>query len=137
MATTLAFNLVSPEELLISTQVEMVVIPGEDGDMGILPHHAATITTLRPGLIDIYKGQDIQRRIFVSGGFANVNEKGCTVLSPECIFLKDMDIEAIEAQIRDARDELKIVRDEDEKVALKKDLELAMIKRDLCRRLLK
>lgn len=133
----IAFELVSPESLVISEQVEMVVIPGAEGDMGILPKHAATVTTLRPGLIDIYKNHKIEKRIFVSSGFANIHEEGCTVLAEECIFLKDLDLESLEEQIRNAQDEMTIARTQDEKDLLKKDLELALIKRDLCRRLLR
>ncbi|MCA0370346.1 MAG: ATP synthase F1 subunit epsilon [Proteobacteria bacterium] len=133
----IAFELVSPESLVLSEQVEMVVIPGIEGDMGILPKHAATVTTLRPGLVDIYKGGKIDRRIFVSSGFANVHEEGCTVLAEECVFLKDLDIETLEQQISNARDELLIARTVDEKETLQKDLELALIKRDLYKRLLR
>lgn len=136
-AQTLAFDLVCPEELVISKEVEMVVIPGAEGDMGILPRHAALITTLRPGLIDIYQGGEIQKRIFVSSGFANVNEKGCTVLAQEYVFLKDLNLDDLNEQIQNARDELKIVRTDEERDNLVKDLELATIKRDLYKRLLR
>ena len=81
MAETTNFELVSPERLLLSQPVEMVVIPGAEGDIGVLPRHAPLITTLRPGAIAIYEGGKIKQRIFVAGGFAEVTPERCTVLA--------------------------------------------------------
>ena len=64
MTTTLAFHLVSPERLVLSQDVDMVIVPGEEGDMGILPAHAAVISVLRPGLIQVYEAGEITQRIF-------------------------------------------------------------------------
>lgn len=85
MADKLQFELVSPEKLLLSEQVEMVVVPGAEGDFGALPQHAPMITTVRPGVIDVYENGKVSNRIFVAGGFAEVNEKGCTVLAEEAV----------------------------------------------------
>ena len=69
MADKIRFELVSPEELLISQEVEMVVIPGEDGDFSVLPGHALFASLVRPGLIDIYNDDVISDQIFVAGGY--------------------------------------------------------------------
>ena len=72
----LAFELASPEALLVSTRADMVVVPGAEGDFGVLPGHAPFISEVRPGVIDVYQGDVIDERIFVAGGFAEVNTKG-------------------------------------------------------------
>lgn len=99
MAETLNFELVSPERLLISQAVEMVIVPGEEGDFGALPRHAPMITAVRPGVIDIYQNGVVVDRIFVSGGFAEVNETSLTVLAEEAANLNELTEEMISAHI--------------------------------------
>ena len=87
MADKLQFELVSPERLLLSEAVAMVVVPGSEGNFGVLPGHSLLISTVRPGVIDVYADEqtEITERIFVSGGFAEVTAERCTVLAqPEC-----------------------------------------------------
>jgi F-type H+-transporting ATPase subunit epsilon len=69
----------------------MVVIPGTEGDLGILPEHSKLITSLRGGVIDLYEGDKIADRFFVSGGFAEVTETSCTVLADAIIKVTDLD----------------------------------------------
>ncbi|HXP97757.1 MAG TPA: F0F1 ATP synthase subunit epsilon, partial [Telmatospirillum sp.] len=68
MAEKVEFELVSPERLLVSEPVEMVVVPGSEGDFGALPHHAPMLTAVRPGVIDVYQDGKVKDRIFVAGG---------------------------------------------------------------------
>ncbi|MBM3566397.1 MAG: F0F1 ATP synthase subunit epsilon [Alphaproteobacteria bacterium] len=83
MAATIEFELVSPHRLLKSEPVEMVVVPGTEGDMGILPGHAPLIGTVRPGEIVIFENGKPAERIFVAGGFVDVSPERCTVLAEE------------------------------------------------------
>ncbi|MBF0129195.1 MAG: F0F1 ATP synthase subunit epsilon [Alphaproteobacteria bacterium] len=85
MVEMVEFELVSPERLLLSERAEMVVIPGVEGDFGVLPQHAPLLSTIRPGVIDVYNKGNITERIFVAGGFAEVTETTCTVLAEEAI----------------------------------------------------
>src|ERR1041384_7318961 len=86
MADKIQFELVSPERLLVSRDVEMVVVPGSEGDFGVLRDHAPLISTVRPGVIDIYDdGNTISDRIFVSGGFAEGTGERCTVLAEQAV----------------------------------------------------
>ena len=85
MADTLKLELVSPERLLLSEQVEMVLVPGAEGVFGVLPLHAPTLSTLRPGFVDVYQNNAVKERFFVTGGFAEVTATGCTVLVDEAI----------------------------------------------------
>lgn len=128
MTDTFDFKLVSPEKMIFSDQVSMVVIPGLEGDFGVLSHHAALISTLRPGLIHIYRAGALLHRIYVSTGFANVNEKGCTVLAQDCLFLQELDKTNLEATIREKLEELDNARSEERREALCRDLYFANIK---------
>jgi len=71
MADTVKFELVSPERLLFSADVESVVVPGTEGDFGVLPGHARLISTVRPGVISVFQNGKVTDRIFVEGGFAD------------------------------------------------------------------
>ncbi len=106
MAETTDFELVSPEKLLISQPAEMVVVPGTEGDFGALPRHAPMITGVRPGVIDVYENGKIEKRIFVAGGFAEVNETRITVLAEEAIPVSELTAEGVLERIRAAEAEL-------------------------------
>src|SRR5579883_2435054 len=99
MADKVQFELVSPEKLLLSEAVDMVVVPGSEGNFGVLPGHALFISTVRPGVIDVYDGNEIGERIF-AGGFAEVTPERCTVLADEAMPLSSLDGAAIEADLR-------------------------------------
>src|SRR5665213_2956541 len=100
MADKVQFELVSPEKLLLSEAVDMVVVPGSEGNFGVLPGHSLLISTVRPGVIDVYEGNQISERIFVSGGFAEVTPERCTVLADEAMPLSSLDRGALEAEAR-------------------------------------
>ena len=85
MAATLQLEVVSPERLLVSEQVEMVVVPGTEGYFGVLPQHMLLLSTLRPGVIDVYAAGQVTERYFVTGGFAEVTGSSCTVLVDEAL----------------------------------------------------
>jgi F-type H+-transporting ATPase subunit epsilon len=97
MADLVEFELVSPTRLLVSEPVEMVVVPGAEGDFGALPGHAPFISLVRPGVITIHEDGKVSRRIFVAGGFAEVTQERCTVLAEEAVPVEDID----PAQARD------------------------------------
>ena len=120
----LAFELASPEALLVSRRADMVVVPGAEGDFGVLPGHAPFISEVRPGVIDVYKGDTIDERIFVSGGFAEVNTRGCTVLSGEAYPLEELDKGEVEERRRDAEEQLANADDADERAAAEAEIAL-------------
>ena len=106
MAARIGFELVSPEKLLLSEDVEMVVVPGGEGNFGVLPGHALFISTVRPGVIDVYEGNKVSERIFVSGGFAEVTPERCTVLADEAMPLSSLDRGQIEESLKTAEAEV-------------------------------
>ena len=106
MPDPFTFDLVSPEKLLLSEDVEMVVVPGAEGDFGVLIGHAPLISSLRPGVINTYTGKKIEKRIFVAGGFAEVTGERCTVLAEEAMPVEDIDPADVEKRIASAREAL-------------------------------
>lgn len=101
-----AFELVSPERLLLSEEVDMVVVPGDEGDFGVLIRHAPMISTLRPGVIQVHNGGSVTESIFVAGGFAEVTPARCTVLAEEAVAVAEIDRAATEQRLSNARDDL-------------------------------
>lgn len=115
MPDQVQFELVSPERLLVSEAVDMIVAPGSEGDFGVLPGHAPFLSKLRPGIIAIFAGNTVRERIFVAGGFAEVTPERCTVLAEEAVPLNRLDRGAVEAQLRTAREEAQIARNDEER----------------------
>ncbi|MDD9876954.1 MAG: F0F1 ATP synthase subunit epsilon [Magnetovibrio sp.] len=103
-AATVEFELVSPQKLVASEPVEMVVVPGAEGDLGVLPGHSPLIATVRPGVIDIHEKGKVRERIFVGGGFAEVSPERCTVLAEEAVPVADIDRAAAEARLAEAKE---------------------------------
>ena len=103
MANTVEFELVSPERLVKSQPVEMVVVPGAEGDLGILPGHSPLIAEVRPGVIDIRESGEVSEQIFVSGGFCEVSPERCTVLAEEAIPIVEIDKAAAEQRLHLAK----------------------------------
>lgn len=131
MAETVAFELVSPEELLLSEDVAMVVVPGEEGDFGVLPRHAPLISSVRPGVISVYKQrQAVSERIFVAGGFAEVTPERCTVLAELAVPVDKIDRPDIEQKLKDAREDLADAKDESGRVVARREIAVreAMLK---------
>jgi F-type H+-transporting ATPase subunit epsilon len=116
MADKVKFELVSPEMLLLSEEVEMVVVPGGEGNFGVLPGHALFISTVRPGVIDVYEGNQVAERIFVSGGFAEVTQERCTVLADEAMPISSLDRGEIEASLKSADAEVASLEDRAERL---------------------
>jgi F-type H+-transporting ATPase subunit epsilon len=106
------FELVSPERLIVSAEVEMVVVPGTEGNFGVLPGHSPLISTIRPGTIDIYRGGAVSERIFVVGGIAEVTPERCTVLADEAMAPSDLDRASIEAELQTVEGNLPSLRDQ-------------------------
>jgi len=124
MADMVEFELVSPERLLKSEAVEMVVVPGGDGDIGVLPGHSLLISTLRPGVIDIHEGGKVRESIFVGGGFCEVSPERCTVLTDEATAVGDIDRSEADARLSAANDALSSAGD-DGKAAAEAEVKLA------------
>jgi F-type H+-transporting ATPase subunit epsilon len=111
----LHFELVSPARLLFSGDVESVVLPGTEGEMTILQMHAPVLSTLRPGVVTIVKSGSDTDRIFVRGGFAEVNAHGLTLLAETAIPMSELDAGAIAGQIKNAEEDVADAKDDEAK----------------------
>ncbi len=108
MTIPIKFELVAPEQLLMAMSVEMVVVPGAEGNFGVLHDHSPFISAVRTGVIDVYESDQnsVDRRIFVSGGFTEVTPERCTVLADEAIDLDGANRAAAEKRLKDAQERL-------------------------------
>jgi F-type H+-transporting ATPase subunit epsilon len=107
------FELVTPERLLVSTEVEMVVVPGTEGNFGVLAGHSPLISTIRPGTIDLYETRPaIAERIFVVGGIAEVTPERCTVLADEAMAPDSLNRAALEAELQTIEGNLPSLREQ-------------------------
>ena len=102
---TLHFDLVSPEKLLFSGDVDQVDVPGSEGDFGVLAGHAPFVTTVRPGILTIFQG-GAGLKVVVNGGFAEVNPEGLTVLADMAVPLEDFDRAVLAGQIKDTEEDV-------------------------------
>ena len=112
MADRVQFELVTPERLLLSQEVDMVVVPGTEGDFGVLPGHAPLISTIRPGTIDVYEGRAVIQRIFIVGGLAEVTPRGCTVLADAAMPPESLSRTEIEAELQVVEGNLPSLREQ-------------------------
>jgi F-type H+-transporting ATPase subunit epsilon len=111
MLDKIAFDIVSPERLLMSDEAEMVTVPGSDGDFGVLAGHMPLISTLRPGLVSIQAATASgDSRFFVLGGFAEVNPLKLIILAEEAIPIASIDVEALEQRIRNTEEDLELAK---------------------------
>ncbi len=108
---TFHFDLVSPEKLLFAGEVDQVDAPGAEGEFGVLAGHAPYIATLKPGLLVIHEGSH-NWRVVVSGGLAEVNPLGMTVLAESAQRLDELDPALLASQIQDAVEDVNDAPDE-------------------------
>ena len=113
MAETTLFELVSPERLIISKDVSMVVVPGSEGLFGVLPRHTSMLSALAPGVVDIYEEEVITERLFVVNGFAEVTADRCTVLAEDVIPIEKLNPDELEEKIEEMRVEVRNASDID------------------------
>ena len=106
MPDSFKFELVSPERLLVSGEVEQVLVPGSEGDMTVLAHHAPLLTTLRPGVLAIGFPGGEHQRYFIRGGFAEVGPSGLTVLAETAIDLRELDGGQLAQAVKDAEEDV-------------------------------
>jgi len=128
MADQVQFELVSPERLVVSRPVEMVVVPGVEGDFGVLPGHAPLISEVRPGVIAVFEGGKVEERIFVAGGFAEVTAERCTVLAEQALPIAEIDRGAVEVALKDAREDLTEAKNDHERAAAEAAIAVAEAK---------
>lgn len=135
MADKILFELVSPEALLASENVDMVVVPGEGGYFGVQRDHAPTMSSLQPGLIEIHQNGQLDRRLFVAGGFAQVDGECCTILADEAKPFDDLIKEGpdLAKRAQDLREDIADAADTQKRQHLNDQLSLIEAKQELLR----
>ena len=117
MNNKINFDFVSPEASIVSSEVDMVLIPGVDGDAGILPDHSSFMTTLRQGIVEVTFEQGNVKKYLVEGGFADITQDKMTILAETSLNLSDSDSKVLKSEI-DIINEKLASAEEDEKVLL-------------------
>ena len=103
---TISFDLVSPENLIFNDEAGMIIVPGKDGDIGVLPGHSKVMSSLRPGRVMVYgEDKNLLKAFFVSGGFAEINPEKCIVLAESVVELNTLEKSLIEKEIQDLEKE--------------------------------
>ena len=98
---TISFDLVSPENLIFNDEAGMIIVPGKDGDLGVLPGHSKVMSSLRPGRVMVYgEDKNLLKAFFVSGGFAEVNPEKCIVLAESVDEINSLEKSSIEKEIQ-------------------------------------
>ena len=99
---TISFDLVSPEQLLFNDDVGMIIVPGKDGDIGVLPGHSKVLSSLRPGRVMVYgENKNLLKSFFVTGGFIEINPEKCIVLAEGINEMNSLDKSAIEKEVQE------------------------------------
>lgn len=126
VSNLIQFDLVSPEKKLLSEEVAMVVVPGEEGDFGVLQGHAPTASTLRNGIVSIYQESeaDAPTKIFVAGGFADVTDVQCTILAEYAVPVSELKMEELEQELANLNEDMTLVDGEREAARLQKKIDL-------------
>jgi len=106
-AKSFEFELVTPESQAISVSSNLVVMPGREGHLGVLPNHAPMIVELGLGIVDIYVNGKVEDRIYINSGFADISQEKCTILAESATMLSDVDLNQITASIENLENVVK------------------------------
>jgi F-type H+-transporting ATPase subunit epsilon len=120
-----SFRLVMPERELLNTEADMVVVPGSEGDFGVMHGHAPLISTVRPGVLEVFQGSKVEQRFLVAGGFAEVTPERCTVLADEAVPFESVTAEQLTERQRAAERDLLDAATDAEKAAAQKNIAVA------------
>lgn len=106
MAEPFAFELVSPEKLVLSGDASEVVVPGTEGYFTVMANHAPVMSSVKPGVVEVKMADGSSTNIFVRGGFADVSPSGFTLLAEQAVPLDEFDVSELDQQIQNAREDL-------------------------------
>ena len=123
MAGTFKFELVTPERMVLSEEASQVVVPGVEGAFAVLPGHAPVISALRPGVVDATLGDARHVRVFVKGGFAEVEADRLTVLAESALDVESMDASVVSRELQTAEADLAAAGDDAARLAASSAIE--------------
>lgn len=129
MSNVIQFELVSPEEKLVSESVYLAEIPGDDGFFGVMKGHSSLLSSLKPGVVRLQREQGADKQeIFIAGGFADVNAESCTVLAEDAIPVKDLNKESLEQHLTDLGEDLGMAEEKLDKERIKEKIAITKAK---------
>lgn len=130
MANMINFELVSPEEKLVSEEVYIAEMPGDMGMFGVAAGHVSLVSSLQPGVVRLLKesGDTNPRKIFITGGFADVTAKNCVVLAEEAIDVKDLNTASLEQHLKDLNEDLGLAKEQVDVMRIKDKIALTKAK---------
>ena len=132
MTDTLRLEIVSPERLLKDATVAQIVVPGSDGDFAVLPNHAPMMSTIRPGIVEVYESEGSEpEHLFLKGGLAQVSPEGLTILAEEVIEIDGVDAADLTQKITDTREDIEDAKDDIERAAFEKELNWMLALKDV------
>ncbi|MBV8165379.1 MAG: F0F1 ATP synthase subunit epsilon [Alphaproteobacteria bacterium] len=120
-----AFRLVMPEREILAAEADMVVVPGSEGDFGVLHGHAPLISTVRPGVLEVIQNNKVDKRFIVVGGFAEVTPERCTVLADEATPFEEVTAEQLAERERQAERDVTDAGNDAERARAEKELAVA------------
>ena len=120
MDTKINFDFVSPEESIVSSEVEMVLIPAKEGDAGILPNHAPFMSILRQGIVEVTFDKDNIKKYLVEGGFADVTPEKITILAESSLNLTDITDAALKDELTNIQDGISNADDFNKEILLER-----------------
>lgn len=127
MAESIQFELVSPEAKLVSEPVSMAVVPGVEGEMGVMAGHSSFVVALKPGVVQLHmeEGRQAARKIFIAGGFADITADNCTVLAEAAVNVADLDRTVVEQEISDLKEDSGLAKEDADKARIEAKLVIA------------
>ena len=130
MTNLINFELVSPEEKLVSAPMYMVEVPGDDGSFGVMAGHCSIVSSLRTGVVRLHKDESNSdvREIFIVGGFADVTAQNCTILAEGAVDVKDLDKGALEKDLVNFAEDLTLAVEADDKLRVENKIALTKAK---------
>lgn len=130
MSKEINFELVSPEERLVSETVHLAEIPGDDGVFGVMAGHCSLVSSLSAGVVKLHKSEDGQdvRKIFIAGGFADVTSENCTVLAEEAIDVKNLNKDSLNQYLSDLNEDLNLAKEAHDKQRVQKKIDITKAK---------
>lgn len=128
-ATAFNFELVSPDQILVSEPAWQVLIPGEDGYFGVRAGHMSLIAAVKPGVVEVYKTEGAApEKIFIAGGFADVTASHCTILAEQAVNVNDLDAAALQSELKDLKEDSAMANDSASKTLVDRKIALTEIK---------
>ncbi len=130
MSRKIHFELISPEKKLVSQDIRMAVIPGDEGAFGVMGGHCSLLASLDNGVLKLYKESEKEapQHIFIAGGFADVTAEKCCVLAEEAIPVLELDKAELEQKLKDLNEDLTLTEDEIDLERIKKHIVIVKAK---------